>query len=111
MKKLLALFCLLSTPGFGQSSDGELRLRVFDPSGLGINSKVELTSEVSQYHAVFMTDDSGNLTARRLPHGVFRLLVQHEGFASASESVEVRSAVPLEIAVKLTVAPLSTAVT
>src|SRR5450631_471814 len=101
----------LCAAAFGQSDDVELRLKVTDPSGLGLKSGVELVSEVNQYRGAFTTDDTGNLVAKRLPEGIYHLQIQRDGFAVLSASVEVRPNVPTALAVKLTIAAVSTAVT
>jgi hypothetical protein len=87
-----------------------MRLTVTDPSGLGAKSSVELVSEANQFQQSFETDDSGNLVAKRLPFGVYRLRVQRSGFAEFSESVEIRSAIPLVFAAKLSIAASNTSV-
>ena len=51
----LVLVCALSTSG--QSISGELRLKVTDPSGRGLESRVELTSEANDYRKTFATDE------------------------------------------------------
>src|SRR5450755_609530 len=110
MTRYLAILFLCAA-AFAQSDDGELRLKVTDPSGLGLKSGVELVSEVNQYRGAFTTDDTGNLVAKRLPEGIYHLQIQRDGFAVLSASVEVRPNVPTALAVKLTIAAVSTAVT
>src|SRR5271154_6765979 len=110
MKRFLLLFLLNVLPVFGQSNTGELRLSVTDPSGLGAKSSVELVCEANQFQQSFETDDSGNLVAKRLPFGVYRLRVQRSGFAEFTDSVEIRSAIPLALAAKLSIAASSTSV-
>lgn len=105
---LLLLLCALPLPG--QSNSGEMRLRVTDPDGLGIKSSVELLSEVNQFQKTLVTDESGNLTAQGLHFGVYQIQVRHEGFASFTGSFEIRSAVPIEYRVTLSIAPMSTSV-
>jgi hypothetical protein len=90
-----------------QSNTGELRLTVKDPSGLGVKSMVELVSEANQYRYTFTTDAQGNLDVRRLPYGIYQVQIQAPYFAPLSESVEIRSALPLDRTVRLTVAPIS----
>ena len=51
----LVLVCALSTSG--QSISGGLRLKVTDPSGGGLESRVELTSEANDYRKTFATDE------------------------------------------------------
>jgi hypothetical protein len=114
MLRLLLAGCLVLVVGilqvFGQSNTGELRLRVTDPDGLAVRSTIELVSESNQFRHTFTTDESGNLVAKRLPFGLYRLHVQREGFAAFSNSVEVRSAVPADYRITLGIAPTSTSV-
>src|SRR5271165_1427694 len=110
MRRLLLLFFISGFPLFGQSNTGELRLVVRDPSGLGVKSLVELVCEANQFKQTFETDDSGNLVAKRLPFGVYRLRVEHSGFAAFADSVEIRSAIPFVFAAKLSIAASSTSV-
>ena len=100
----------LAIPALGQSNAGELRLKVNDPSGLGVRSSVELASAANQYRHDFVTDDSGVLTVNHLPLGIYRISAEHAGFAPFSSSVEIRSAIPREFEIRLAVAQLNTAV-
>jgi outer membrane cobalamin receptor len=108
----LALFLLFAAaaPVFGQSNSGELRIRVTDPSGLAVRSSVELVCEANQFRKSYATDDAGDVTAKRLPFGVYQVRIEHSGFAEFSDSVEVRSAVPLEYTAKLSIAATNTSV-
>lgn len=108
--KCCALLLVWAIPLFAQSNTGELRLRVADPSGAGVKSAVQLTSEANHYHQQFTTDDSGNLLVKRIPFGVYRLEARHEGLAPSASEVEIRSAAPMEDEVKLAFAPLNTSV-
>jgi hypothetical protein len=110
MRKLLVIL-LCSVSLFAQSKTGELRLRVIDPAGLGVKSSVELGSEANQFRESFTTDDSGWLDARRLPFGIYRLQVSREGFAPLSQSVEIRSELPKDLTVKLSVESAQESVT
>jgi len=111
MKKRLILIFLLCTRVFAQSEAGELRLRVTDPTGLGIQCSVELASQASQFRQEYSTDAYGILLARRLPFGIYRMEVTRDGFAPYSQLVEVRSAIPADYAVKLALPALTTSVT
>jgi hypothetical protein len=108
MKKFLVVALLLWTlPMLAQRNTGELRLTVTDPSGLGLKSTVELVSEANEYRYTFTTDDQGNLDARRLPYGIYQLRIQATAFAQLSESVEIRSALPVDRTIRLKVASVS----
>ncbi len=93
-----------------QSRTGELRLKVIDPAGLGVKSAVELVSEGNQFQQTFVTNDAGFAVARRLPFGAYTIHVQQQGFASFSGSVEVRSVLPADFVVHLSVASVNTSV-
>ncbi|MGA8442369.1 MAG: TonB-dependent receptor [Candidatus Sulfotelmatobacter sp.] len=111
MKKALITAVLLWTlPMVAQSFTGELRLTVTDPAGLGLKSTIELVSEANQYRDTFTTDDQGNLDAKRLPYGIYQVQILAPGFAQVSESVEIRSALPVERTIRLKVASVSESV-
>jgi hypothetical protein len=106
----LAIFLLAALPALGQSSTGELRLKVADPDGLAVKASAELSSDAIQFRRSFSADDAGLLIIRNLPFGLYHLKVQHPGFAPYDGFIEVRSAFPIEYAVKLSIASVSTAV-
>jgi len=101
---------LFSVSLAAQSNTGELRLKITDPDGLALKATAELSSDAIQFHRAFSADDVGLVTARNLPFGLYRLKVLHEGFAAYEGFVEIRSALPTEYRVKLSIAALSTAV-
>src|SRR5260370_24275341 len=47
-----------------RSKSPELRLKVADPAGLGVEGSVELSSNATQFHRTYSTNASGGLTAR-----------------------------------------------
>ncbi len=106
----LALFLLCSVSLFAQSNSGELRVKVTDPSGLGVRSSVELVCEANEFRKTLTTDDAGDLTVKRLPFGVYRVQIQHPGFAEFADSIEVRSAIPAEYTAKLSIAAANASV-
>ncbi|MGA9814285.1 MAG: TonB-dependent receptor [Terriglobales bacterium] len=109
MRKYLIL-CLFAVQLFGQSNSGGLRLRVVDPTGLGLQTSVELVSEANQFRQSYVTDEAGILVARNLPFGVYHVEVKRSGFALYSNVVEVRSAISRELRIQLAVASAQTAV-
>jgi TonB-dependent Receptor Plug Domain len=106
-KALIAAVFLWALPMLAQSFTGELRLSVTDPSGLGVKSTVEVISEANQYHNTFTTDEQGNLDAKRLRYGIYRVQIEAPSFARVSERVEIRSALPLDRTIRLKVASVS----
>jgi hypothetical protein len=102
MKKAPVLAVLLWTvPMFSQSTTGELHLTITDPTGLALVSTVELVSQGNEYRNTFATDNLGALDAKRLPYGIYQVRVRAKGFAEDSESVEIRSALPLDRTIRL----------
>ncbi len=111
MKKALIIAALLwSLPLLAQSNTGELRLTLTDPTGLGLKNTVELVSQGNEYRRTFWTDDQGNLDAKRLPYGIYQVLIRVQGFAEVAESIEIRSAIPLDRTIRLKVATVSESV-
>ena len=111
MAKHLSTILLCCIAGLAQSNTGELRLKVVDPSGFGVQSQVELVSEANQYRNLFNTDETGFLIARRLPYGLYRLEIREKDFAPVSQSLEIRSAIPLSYSIKLSLPSVATSIT
>jgi hypothetical protein len=101
---------LLVSPIAAQRGDGQLHLQVLDPSGAGVSASVELVSKASQLHRTFATDSQGRHIAYNLPLGVYQLTISHEGFATASQLVEIPSQVAVQLSVALKVAVIATQV-
>jgi hypothetical protein len=101
---------MLALPLLAQSNAGELRLRVADPHGLSLKATVTLSSDSAQVHRRMVTDEDGVLAARNLPFGRYQLDVESAGFSPFSGPIEIRSALPAEYLIKLSIAALSTAV-
>ncbi len=101
---------LLALPLYAQSNVGELRLKVADPRGLGVKASITLSSDAAQLHRSLVTDDAGFLIARNLPFGPYQLRVESDGFSPFVDVIEIRSALPKDYQVNLSIAALSTAV-
>lgn len=108
--RLITLFFVAAVALHGQSKMGELRLLVNDPSGLGVKASVQLSCEANEFQESYRTDELGKLIARRLPFGFYKMKIEREGFAPVSESVEVRSAIPLEYTVNLSISAANASV-
>ncbi|MFZ0301836.1 MAG: TonB-dependent receptor [Terracidiphilus sp.] len=88
-----------------------MRIHVADPTGRGLKSAVEIVSQSNDYRQTLTTDDRGDLDARRLPYGIYQIQIAASGFAPVIESVEIRSALPLDRTIRPRVAPISESVT
>ena len=110
MKVLGSLLLAFASLAYAQVNHGELRLKITDPAGANVRAAIKLVSTGNGYDEAFHSDSFGSLTIPQLPFGVYKLSVQQSGFAAFSESVEVRSAVPIEIRIRLNVASVNTEV-
>ncbi|HEY1800500.1 MAG TPA: TonB-dependent receptor [Terriglobales bacterium] len=81
-----------------------------DPSGLGVQCPVHLTSQSNEDRKVLVTDKSGDVYFEHLPYGIYRLEIHKEGFAEVSKNLSVHSAVPLMLQIKLEIAPVKMSV-
>lgn len=105
----LLLFAV-TLPAAADVDYGELRIRVTDPSGAALRTKIELICSASGYDRTFATTDAGTLLVTRLPFGVYRVEVNNQPFAPFTAEVPVHSAVPVDEAVHLELAAVVTKV-
>jgi hypothetical protein len=107
---IAGLLFLFAASAGAQRVRGELRLEVHDPHGAALSPSGELVSEANGFRRSFVAGPEGRYIAQDLPFGVYRLSLQAEGFAAWSDLVEIRSEVPVRVAVTLGVAPVTTQV-
>jgi outer membrane cobalamin receptor len=107
MKTVFTLF-FVAAVARAQLGTGELRLSVTDATGLPLPSSGNLVSDAPRIEREFESSDAGQFTFQHLPSGRYRLTVRHPGFAPSSRLVEIRSGVPVEIHLQLSVQPAST---
>jgi hypothetical protein len=105
-----ALLILCAAAAFAQADAGELRITVRDPSGLSLQARAEVVSQANQYVRRFETDAQGQIVAKRLPFGLYTVTVSRSGFAPASQLIDVRSAIPMNLQIVLGIGPLKTTV-
>jgi len=96
---------------FSQTNSGELRLRVTDPSGLGVKATILIVSEANQYRNSLETNEQGDLNVRPLPYGVYQIEISRSGFVTASEGILIRSSLPTQYSIQLKLASKNESVT
>ena len=111
MKKILLLLLSLSLPAFGQANQGELQLKVTDPSGLAVKAVVRIVSEANHYANTLTADAGGRLVAQRLPYGLYRVEIREPGFADVIEPIEIRSSIPAHSIIQLKLSSVKQSVT
>jgi len=97
-------------PLLAQVNRGELRLKVTDPTGLGLRVWGTVSSESNPHRGHFSTDDEGMAVIKNLAYGTYLIHVERHGFSAAQKGVDVRSALPVEIVLSLAIAPMKTSV-
>ena len=95
LKRLAALVLLCASPLFCQTNSGELRLTVTDASGLPVKTTVQIVSEANQYQNSLATNEHGLVDVQWLPFGVYEIVINQPGFAPESQTVEIRSSLPI----------------
>ena len=85
---------------------------VLDPSGAVVaNAMVEIRNAVSGFDRTTITDGNGKFNFPNVPFNPYHMTVTASGFARSAQDVEVRSAVPVNLNVSLTVVGSSDTVT
>jgi hypothetical protein len=85
-------------------------VRVQDPTGAPLRAEVELTGLATGIASQHVASHDGAAVFQPIPFGNYQLRVAARDFAPHDEMVEIRSAVPVEITVNLSIVPLATAV-
>ncbi len=106
----MAVVLSLASLVFAQTEVGELRLVLTDTSGLPVQGTAELASQANQYVHTFAADAEGRVIAKRLPFGLYTVKIVHPGFTPVSEVIEIRSAIPKELTVRLGIEHIKTTV-
>jgi hypothetical protein len=106
---LVLLLCAASL--CAQSTSGELRIKLDDPSGLPVRALVHILSAASRYRAALATNEQGELAAQHLPFGIYRLEIDQPGFAPLVRSVEIRSTLPTDVKIHLQLPTVNQSVT
>ncbi len=97
---LYAGTCLAQTTGSSSLSGV-----VADPTGaVVLGATVEIRNPVSQFERSTTTDTAGRFTFANIPFNPYHLTVTVKGFASYSQDVDVKSAVPLSLKIAIQIA-------
>ena len=104
----MAILCLaVWVTGASAQSSGSSSLSgvVADPTGAVVpGATVEIHNPVSQFSRSTTTDSEGTFSFPNIPLNPYHLSVSLSGFASYSQDVDVRSAVPINLKVTLQIA-------
>jgi Carboxypeptidase regulatory-like domain len=110
--RVCALSLLASSATIYAQSNGIVHGTVLDPSGAVVaGAAVEIQNPVSHYSRLTKTDTQGNFDFANVPFNPYHLTVTASGFQPATQDVDVRSVVPTDLKVNLTIGGASTSVT
>ena len=110
IKPLCALVIGTAWSVLAQVNTGELRVVVTDPAGTTTHFAVTVSSEGTHYRNTLITNSSGAIDCKELPFGMYSVQVDQPGFAPASISADIHSAIPVERRLHLGLAPITTVV-
>ncbi len=111
LNRRMLVLCLGSLPVFGQANQGELQLHITDPAGAGLAATVHIISQANQYSRSLVTDARGTIDAQHLPYGLYRVQVERNGFAPLTRTVEIRTSIPVEQNIALSISAFQQSVT
>jgi hypothetical protein len=93
-------------------NSGSISGVVSDPSGAAVpGAVVEVQNPVSGFDRSATTDSGGAFNFPNVPFNPYHVTVETKGFRALVEDVEVRSVVPVNLALKLSIAGAATSVT
>jgi hypothetical protein len=100
---LLAASALLSLTVFAQTRIGTIQGTVKDPNGAVVTgATVMLTQPVTGYRQSVQTDAQGTFKLVNVPFNTYTVRVQGQGFQTAEQSLDLESALPLNVDFALT---------
>jgi Carboxypeptidase regulatory-like domain/TonB-dependent Receptor Plug Domain len=112
---MVAIAVVLSAGAANAQSGGSsasISGTVLDPSDAVVeNARVEIHNAVSGFDRRTTTDSNGKFSFPNVPFNPYHMTVTAAGFAQSAQDVEIRSAVPVNVKVSLTVASSTDTVT
>jgi len=104
--------CWMAAPARAQSGNaGTIEGTVKDPAGAAVPGvTVEIANPVSAYRRAVSTDQDGSFQFTNVPFNPYHLIVKATGFAAYTQDVDVRSAVPVSVAIALKLGTATTTV-
>jgi hypothetical protein len=112
--RFIAVFAFLAiaTPLIHAQNSASISGTVTDPTGAVVpKATVEIHNPVSGYDRTATTDTSGNFSFSNIPFNPYHLTVSLPGFNSYVQDVDVKSSVPTNLKISLSLAGASSSVT
>jgi Carboxypeptidase regulatory-like domain/TonB-dependent Receptor Plug Domain len=108
---MVVFYLTMGLHAYAQSGGSSISGTVVDPSGALVpNATVEIHNPVSAFDRSTTTDSLGNFSFPNVPFNPYHLTVTATGFDQKAQDVEIRSAVPVNVKIGLTIAGSSSTV-
>jgi len=110
----IAILLIAVAPSLAQSGGNSTSVvgTVVDPSGAVVpHATIQVHNPVSQFDRNTTSDDSGKFAIPNVPFNNYHLTVLGSGFAPYAQDINVRSTVPVNVPIHLSVQASSTSVT
>jgi hypothetical protein len=110
---VLLCLCVFALPGIVRAQNSaSISGTVTDPTGAVIpKATVEIHNPVSGYDRTATTDTSGNFSFANIPFNPYHLIASSTGFNSYVQDVDVKSSVPTNLKISLSLAGATSTVT
>src|SRR5579863_230739 len=110
---VILCLCVSALPGVVRAQNSaSISGTVTDPTGAVVpKATVEIHNPVSGYDRTATTDTSGNFSFSNIPFNPYHLTVSLPGFNSYVQDVDVKSSVPTNLKISLSLAGASSSVT
>jgi hypothetical protein len=105
-------YFLLCSVGFAQIEIGQITGTVTDPGGARVaNAEISLDNPLTGRRTQTVSDDQGQFRIQDVPYGTYVLHISAKDFTPSSKQFKVRSNVPVEFSIHLTVATTGAEIT
>ncbi len=108
---LALLTAMVSRAQTTSANAGAVRGTVVDPSGASVKgASVEIQNPVSHYNRTVRADDQGKFEFDNIPYNPYHVTAAMKGFETATQDVDVRSPLPVDIKLSLKIGVSTTSV-
>lgn len=92
----------------GQATTGSVQGQVTDPAGAAVaGAEVTLVNSITNYKVSARTDDNGAFRFQNVPFNSYKLTVAAKEFQQSDQTIDLHSAVPLQVSIQLGVKALA----
>jgi len=91
-----------------QATTGTVQGQVTDPNGATVaGASVVLANSITNYKVTTLTDETGGFRFQNVPYNSYKLMVSANEFQTSEQTIDLHSAVPVQVPVQLAVKALT----